>query len=131
TWRWFVGVRRYAAVVCCLTVVEPEPASLLLIPEMVTCAAFCVPQAGVGDPPLGIVLGVAVKEEIAGVPIVCPVTVTPTLAVAVPPDPVAVRRNEVLSVGVTVVEPDGASEPLTPVIVTDVAFCLSPFRVPG
>jgi hypothetical protein len=77
------------------------------------------------------VFGVAVKEEITGAGIVCAVTVTPTLAVAVPAGPVAVRRYEVLSVGVTVVEPDGASEPLTPVIVTDVAFCVVHVRVTG
>jgi hypothetical protein len=60
------------------------------MPEIVTSVAFCVTQASVVDPPLGIVLGVAVKELMTGAGFGCAETVTPTVAVAVPPGPVAV-----------------------------------------
>ena len=69
---------------------DPEAARSPLIPEIVTSVAFCVAQVSVVEPPLGIVAGDTVNELMTGAGVACAVTVTPTVAVAVPPGPVAV-----------------------------------------
>lgn len=88
--------------------------------EMVTDVAFVVCHASVVNAPATTLVGVAVNVVIVG--FTGAATVIVTVAVAVPPEPVAVAVYVVFVVGDTVVVPVAANVPDTPVMVTAVAF---------